>query len=376
MHEVARGVLDLAERRGGAAAVEVEPLSRTRGLSYEGCLGVVTPLWGDHLRTVSKGKFPIINISNSAGPQKGCGNVLSDDPAVGKMAADYLRGRGYRYFMVIMQEQGTVHRERAEAFESELGAAGLPVKRFAHHFQSRRAGGWSRTQFQEEIAEVLVPAFEGMEMSTGIFATTDLLANLVLKVLDSRFPEHRSTVGVLGVDNQQTGWYPGRLPGLSSIVPGFHEMGRRAMEWLFQHPGKSGCGEVAESLNVRVPPLRVVSRASTACGGCADPLTARMIRWAWERVQRGEAMSVAEMARAHSMSVKTLERKFGEHAGTTAVGLVAGLKLDLARHLLKETETPITEISERCGFSKHDVLSRALLKAEGCSPREFRQRHR
>jgi LacI family transcriptional regulator len=380
MKQIADGAIDAASERGGPEVVDVELNSRLLEIGFEGCLGVIAPAWHDRYRELVRQGIPVVNVSNAAGRMSGFANVLSDDAKVGRLAARYLLGRGYRHFVVVSDSVGAAHLERADAFEAELLRAGLTARRYHHDFvrmgraMSMRAG-WSRSRFQAEIGEVVRPWFEGMPMDTAIFVTNDWLAWSVLKAIDVGFPEHRNTVGVLGVDNEQPGWYPGALPSLSSVRPAFSEIGRRAMRWLFEHPGAVGLECMGEFFE-RVPPLGIVTRASTACGGCRDPLTARMMRWAWERVQREEPVSVSQMARSHGINIKALERRFAEHAGTTAVGFIGRLKLDLARHLLKETNLPVTEIAARCGYAKHDVLSRAFLLAEGCSPRDYRMLHR
>jgi transcriptional regulator GlxA family with amidase domain len=145
------------------------------------------------------------------------------------------------------------------------------------------------------------------------------------------------------------------------------------MSWLLEHNGPESKA-AGQKLLRRFPPRRVIDRASTACGGCADPMTARMIRWAWTRIQNGDPVSVTAMASEHRMSLKTLERRFGEYAGATAEDTIRRLRLDLARSLLRETTLPVAEVSEHCGYAKQDVLSRALRAAEGCSPREFRKK--
>lgn len=45
--------------------------------------------------------FPLINVTNSSGPLPGLGNLLSDDAAVGRLAADYLIKEGYRHFLAV-----------------------------------------------------------------------------------------------------------------------------------------------------------------------------------------------------------------------------------------------------------------------------------
>jgi AraC-like DNA-binding protein len=178
------------------------------------------------------------------------------------------------------------------------------------------------------------------------------------------------------MDNQENqGQYPGiALPTLSSIVPAFRTQGAEAYKWICANPGIAGKNR-AQTLIRRFPPEGVFSRASTATAACTDPLTSRMIRWAWRRVQSEQPVSVSDMASVHHLTLKTLERRFQTYAGGNAVDLLARLKLEYACSLLRETSLPITEIAFRCGYSKQDVLSRALRRSHDCTPREYRKQH-
>lgn len=60
--------------------------------------------------------YPVLNFSNRSGPLKGLGNILSDDVAVGRMAAEYLLTKGYRHFLGVSQPHVVYGRERLEGF--------------------------------------------------------------------------------------------------------------------------------------------------------------------------------------------------------------------------------------------------------------------
>ncbi|MCH8514635.1 MAG: helix-turn-helix domain-containing protein, partial [Kiritimatiellae bacterium] len=246
---------------------------------------------------------------------------------------------------------------------------------FSHNYKAADPRIDTHWKFLHFLREVFRAPLETLPLGAGVFATNDEVGVLILQVMKQFYPEHLMASGVLGVDNA-AGYdqYLGGLPGLSSIVPAFHQLGAAAIDWLLDHPGPEGKERVA-SLSKRFAPVKVITRESTAAGACEDPVTSQIIRWAWVRIQRGESVQVNDMAKAHRQGRQTLDRKFTEHVGTTPVELLARMRLDLARELLRDSHLSIAEISARCGFSKQDVLSRAMRRAYGYTPRDYRQQH-
>ncbi len=371
-----RGALERSQELRSPYIVDIASTENPEVLKDRQCLGVAGLLYdAKALKIVRRQKYPAINLSNRSGPREGVGNFLSDDEAVGRLGADHLLGRGYRNFLALAQGGGNWHaEERLKGFRQRVEASGSKCQTFIHDFSEMGRRGLSTVSYVREIEEILKPHLERLPLDTGIFAANDWLAGLVQRVLMDHFSERLHTTGVLGVDNeQQSWWYLGPLAALSSVVPAFRTMGREAIEWLIAHPGDKAA---AALLMRKFAPEGVVERASTAGGACADPLTARMIRWAWSQLQAGQPAQVSELAKQHHMSRRSLERKFQEHLGMPAGEFLQAMKLDLARQLLKTTNQQIGEISLRCGFSKQDVLSRALKAKEGMTPREYREASR
>ena len=366
----------LEAARGERSEWMVRRISGEKALGDLSMRGLVLASWSfDASPAPEELPYPIVNASNSAGVREGVGNLLSDDVAVGRMAAEFFRRQGVTHLLVLGIAGKVVHEERFRGAVDHARYLGLKVQSFKHDFLGPATEMRSFVEYTDWIRELLSPELESMPLGAGIFCTNDWVGQQMLLLLQRHFPEHLDGSSILGVDNDadHETYYGTQLPALSSIEPAFREIGREAFHWLAAHPGPEGVEQMT-GLNRRFPPLRVVERASTAAGSCADPLTARMIRWAWERLRREESVSVTEMARAHHLHVKTLERRFQEFTGGNAVDLIARMKLDLAKSLLRETALPIAEISARCGYSKQDVLSRALRAAEGCTPREYRGR--
>jgi LacI family transcriptional regulator len=338
-------------------------------------VGAIVWLSQEKADQISKYKVPFINVGNSFGPLEGLGNILSDDVAVGRLAAAYLKQKGYKQFRCFYpKEGGMVHQERSQGFEkSFLETPGI-VKSFGLDITSTQQKNWTVLRFVEEMSERFAPHLDGLEPDTGIFCTNDWLGGILLNVLRLDYPDLCHTVGVLGVDNlNENIWYGMDMPGLSSIVPGFTNIGREAVCWLAAHPGELG-KSLAPTVCRRFPPENVVTRASTVAGGCRDPLTAQMSRLIWGRVQNGQEVSVEALAREFKMSRKTIYRNFVNHLGHGPGEEIDRQKLALAKDLLHHTSLSISEISKRCRFAKQDVLSRLMRREEDCTPREFRKR--
>lgn len=372
-----RGAVGVARARLSRSSVIPLPKFNQGALREPDLGGVLLLIGREELRAFLRSRpFPVINLSNSFGPQAEMGNLLSDDRAVGRMAADYLIARGYRHFLALSGKSIPVHEERAEGFCRRVGERGFPFSREYVKLRYPDQASSSPTRYFAFMREQIDRLIGSLPLGSGIFATNDEIALFIQQAMAAHCPEHRDTSGVLGVDNAAEDFgYLGNLPALSSVLPAFEEMARVGMEWLLRHPGSAGKAIVGE-LQQSFPPVRVIERASTVTLACADPMAARVIRWTWGQIHRGEKVRVADMARAHNLNRKTLERRLSEFADCTPGDLIARFRLDKARELLRGTRWSIAEISEACGFAKQDVLSRALRREEGCTPMDYRRRAR
>ncbi|MCC5804900.1 MAG: helix-turn-helix domain-containing protein [Opitutales bacterium] len=318
--------------------------------------------------------FPVINVSNRWGPLAGVGNFLSDDEAIGREAAAHLMERGYKHFMIVGEVKSQFVKDRIAGFRAQLGQLASSCEVVTKDFLTA-LHAQTMPSFVHQTEEELRPVFQRLPMDLAVFATNDWLAGLVQRVLLEHYPERTHTTAVLGVDDEQhTWWYLGPLAGLSSVRPAFHAMGAAAMEWMIEHPGDREA--ILREKTRWFVPERVVMRASTAGGACADPMTARMIRWSWQAMQEGKKVQVSDLASRFQMSRRTLDRKFSQHLGAGAGDYLRAQRLDMAVHLLRSTELTMAEVSQRCGYSKQDTLSTIFRREFGQTPMEFRREAR
>lgn len=372
--EITRGALQEAQRQQARAFVlSSSEKNITADLQRKNLAGAIlcSTLYNEN-QISSPLPTPVINLAGSRGPIELTGNYLSNEAAVGRMAAQYFLAHGYQNFLAISLKGLVTHDLRMQAFCEKIQSAGFQADSFSHNFKST-AHARSFLEHNQFMQEILQSTLEGIPLGTAIFCTNDDLAVVTLNVLKNAVPEHFDTCGVLGVDNDAGYYrYMGPIPGISSVQPAFQQMGAEAMAWLLTHTGPDA-PEKVQTLHKLFPPVCIMERASTATWGCTDPLTARIIRWTWERMHLTGGVTVTQMAQAHHINRKTLERRFSLYAHTSPGDLIVRMRMDLASGLLRDTALSISEISHRCGFAKQDVLSRAIRRQYNCTPKDFRQ---
>lgn len=68
-------------------------------------------------------------------------------------------------------------------------------------------------------------------------------------------------------------------------------------------------------------------------------------------------------------------QSFRRVIGTTPKQYILGLRLEYARDLLLETDVPVAQVAERCGFSDSFYFSRCFKNHFSTSPRQYRKEH-
>ena len=83
-------------------------------------------------------------------------------------------------------------------------------------------------------------------------------------------------------------------------------------------------------------------------------------------------LSVSLIAKEVHLSVNYLRSVFKESTGGSLSGYITGRKLDLICKLLKETDMPIQEISDKLGFTTSNYFFTFFKKQKGVTPTQYR----
>ena len=87
-------------------------------------------------------------------------------------------------------------------------------------------------------------------------------------------------------------------------------------------------------------------------------------------------LSVTVLAGQAGMSVRNFTRVFLQEAGITPGDFVEMARVDSARRMLEDTDTPLQRVATRCGFANPDTMRRAFLRRIDTGPSEYRERFR
>lgn len=101
-----------------------------------------------------------------------------------------------------------------------------------------------------------------------------------------------------------------------------------------------------------------------------DATTAGARRWALERLH--VPLTLRDLARQESMSVRTFTRRFREETGLSPLQWLLRQRLEHARHLLEDTGLPVDRIAQDSGFGTAASLRQHLHAALGVSPTAYR----
>jgi transcriptional regulator GlxA family with amidase domain len=96
----------------------------------------------------------------------------------------------------------------------------------------------------------------------------------------------------------------------------------------------------------------------------------------WILDHLSQDLTLDSLASRAAMSVRNFTRVFQSETATTPADFVEMARVDAARRLLEESETPLQRVASRCGFGSPDTMRRAFLRRIGAGPSDYRDRFR
>ncbi len=89
-----------------------------------------------------------------------------------------------------------------------------------------------------------------------------------------------------------------------------------------------------------------------------------------------ESLSLESLARCHDLSPSYLSHKFKQVTGFSVTDYIQMTRIRNVQSLLINSDTPITEIPETCGFNSFSQFNRVFRKYIGIAPSKYRKDHR
>lgn len=284
--------------------------------------------------------------------------------AVGRLAAVHFLERGFRSFAVYTPNTWRATKLGYTAFEQSVVAAGYTGHglywqqqrgRTLDTWPNRRR--WLRRKLRTLPKPVAVFAIE-------VECPVEVIEACMAESL--AIPDEVAVLGVLDMPifRQCT-----TIP-LSSITVDHDAQAREACDLL----SRMMDGAPAPSAHIRIPPTGIVVRRSTDTIAAQTPEAAKAIRFMLDHF--AEPIGVPDAVRVSGMSRTGLYNAFETDIGQSPGAVLARIRLDKARRLLRETDEKIHVIAEACGFGDRINLHRNFRKHLGTSPAAYRRHAR
>jgi LacI family transcriptional regulator len=203
------------------------------------------------------------------------------------------------------------------------------------------------------------------EKPIGLFAVEDRLGFEVCEVcreLNLRVP---LDVAVLGADDDESLCQISH-PMLSSVHTPLVQVGLQAAAMLNAMMGRQNV--VVESR--LLDPIHVTVRETCGILAADDPYIAEVLRRI--HANSDQPLTIKQLVKDLPISRRNLEQRFRLAIGRSPMEEVRRICIERAVAMLLNTDEPIWNIAEKCGFGSPVHLSVAFRRVRGMSPREFR----
>lgn len=318
---------------------------------------------------------PVVDTANMY-----AGSVLPracvDDAAVGRAAAEHLTDRGLRQFGFIGFPGEAYSDQRQAGFAGTLRAGGFDchVLDYRKYHSVARKGGtvnaeeepWSELPTWASGNETLRRWAMELPKPCGVFAVNDERG---LRLLDSALQggvHVPDQLAVIGVENDEL-LCAYAHPPLTSIAVPAERIGYEAAALL----DRLMTGEAPPVAPVLVPPIGIVTRASSDVLAIDDANLVAAVRWL--RANATRRIHVGDVLRHVPISRRSLEQKFMATLGHTPNDELRRVRLAYAKTLLSTTDLAIATVARQSGFSSAERLAESFAAFQGCSPTTYRR---
>jgi LacI family transcriptional regulator len=326
-----------------------------------GADGIIAPLWDAKIieMIVDLG-LPSV-ICGIERPALNICRVVTNDAAVGCLAAEYFLERGFQRFAFCGFNDALWSQRRGDSFSKRVSQAGS----VAHIYQQPKVRRrWSMEGEQNIIAEWL----KTLPKPIAIMACNDDRGQDVLAACRIAGIEVASEAAILGVDNDEL-ICDLSYPQLSSIATSTERTGYETAQVL----DKLMKGQkIAESeKEVVIWPLHVVTRQSTDIMSIEDTKVAEAVLFI--RKHGRDTIQVGDVAEAVGLSRRALQQRFQKVFAHSVHEEIKSARVNQMARMLTETNLPISQIVRLLGYPDASNISRYFKQQKGISPSNYRK---
>jgi LacI family transcriptional regulator len=288
--------------------------------------------------------------------------VLPDNDAIGRLAAEHLLERGFRQFGFIGWRNEIWSEQRCKAFQRVVEGRGCECSILEVSSFKTLPESW------DALIEEMADWIRNQPKPLGLMLCFDYVGPPVTQACREAGVAVPEEVAIIGVDNNDVVCAICDPP-LTSIDPNHDEVGYQGAALLEDIM----VGRPAPSEPVIIPPRGVVIRQSTSVSAIEDPVVSAALSMIREHACNG--LQVRDVAQHMPVSRSVLQRRFLAVLGRSVHNEILRVQLRKAQDLLRETELTVRTVAEKAGF-KHPEYMAAVFKSRlGITPGQYRRRY-
>ncbi|MFG0248491.1 MAG: substrate-binding domain-containing protein [Phycisphaeraceae bacterium JB051] len=303
-------------------------------------------------------RIPIVKVGqqtpNFRGPL-----VASNDRAIGQMAGQYLMSLGLSHFAFCSTGRWPFAEDRLEGFMQAL--RGMQNGPIAHYFGSDHTLSQS-VDFEQQVSNWI----KQLPRPCGMFCANDATGIELIRIARLAGIHIPGDLAVLGVDDDEMYCEFSEVP-LSSIAQPLQTIGyeaARLMDLYLQDADRN-------PQTIRLPPVKVVRRASSDMLAIADPDVSKALRLIREHATQD--INVTWVVKQWSVNRRSLERRFTKHVGHSLLDEIHRVRFEHAKHLLADTSQSLKQVASSSGFNDARYMATSFRQKLGISPSEYRK---
>lgn len=286
--------------------------------------------------------------------------VHTDNVAIGQLAADHFRERGFVHFGYVGIHDEYWSCERQKAFVSRVEEFGghCSALTWSNDFESN-----NDVQTQMKL---ITDWMRKQPLPLAIFVCSDPRTLILRNALSLGGYVIGRDVAILGVGND-VALCDMPTPSLSSIDANHRQVGYEAAALL----DSMMKGNAAPSEPLLIKPLDVVVRESTDFMAVPDKELQMAVNFIRQNATAG--LSVDDVVQACCVSRSVLQRRFMKYLGQTVHDSILQEKTMRAIKMIRYTNESIEHIATATGFQYVQSLNKALRRLYGHSACDYRR---
>lgn len=322
--------------------------------------GVIVRDRAENLKLIELGLPTVVMVADLS-PREGISNVITDDAAIGKLAAQHLIERGLSHFAYFGDDKPW-SRKRLESFKKVLGRNRFKVEACIQP-RSRLEQSLTKKDF-----DLIADWLKSLPKPVGLMAAHDECGQKILNVCNTLEIDVPQEVAVIGVDNDEL-ICDLTDPPLSSIATDAERAGYEAARAL----SKQMANRKRAEKNIYIRPLYVVPRQSTDILNVEDEAVAKAIHCI--RSHAREIIQVSDVVEAAGVSRAALYKRFHQLIGHSISSEIRYVRANEIARLLVETDMSISKIALSMGYRNIAHVARFFRHEKGLTPQEYRKKH-